>query len=280
MRHLRGEIIALPYYTGKILPISQPSDGFILPPPEGWGPSVMGDDGLPIPPPWLWLGYAATPDEFLDSGRRDVSTMTSLLRAGGTDPDRMARVLDLGCGAARMLRSFPGDPRTLERWGADISATHIAWCVQHLDPPYRFVTVSTAPHLPFPEAHFDLVYCASVFTHIADLADAWLLEILRVVRPGGYVYLTLHDRRSVRYLTDPAHGDRLGALRTALQEFDRRTSVLSRDFSMFSIGRGPDAQVFYDTDQLARRWGRLATVVSVTAEAHDHQTAMLLRREN
>jgi SAM-dependent methyltransferase len=279
IRHVHGDLLALPFLAGKLLPITQGAEGYVLPPPEGWGPPLTGDDGLPLPPTGLWLGYAQTSQEFLDGGRRDVSTMLSLLRAAGASPEIMARVLDLGCGAARMLRFFPGDRNELARWGADINATHIAWCQEHLDPPFRFVTVSTAPHLPFPDAYFDLVYCASVFTHIADLADAWLLEILRVVRPGGFIYVTLHDRHSIEYLSDPAHRERLGSLRAALRAFDDTASVLSRDFTVFSIGRGPDAQVFYDTDRLARRWGRLATVMSVTPEAHDHQTAMVLRRE-
>jgi SAM-dependent methyltransferase len=278
--HVHGELLELPFITGKVVPVRQGAEGYVLPPPDGWGPPRTGDDGLPIPPEWLWLGYADTAPDFLESGRRDVATMSSLLREGGAAPESMARVLDLGCGAARMLRFFPGDGDRVERWGADISATHIAWCQEHLDPPFRFVTVSTAPHLPFPDAHFDLVYCASVFTHIADLPDAWLLEILRVVRPGGFVYVTLHDQHTVKWLLSDQRGRaRLAPLRAALQRFDEETSVLSRPFTVFSIGSGPDAQVFHDSDRLARRWERVATVLSVTPHAHDHQTAMLLRRD-
>jgi SAM-dependent methyltransferase len=278
--HLHGELLQLPFLTGKIVPVRQRGEGYALPPPEGWGPARTGDDGLPLPPEALWLGYADTAPDYLEGGRRDVATMLNILRQGGASLEAMTRVLDLGSASARMLRFFPGNGDAVERWGADISATHIAWCQEHLDPPFHFVTISTAPHLPFADAHFDLVYCASVFTHIADLPDAWLLEILRVLRPGGFAYITLHDQHTVKWLLSDRHDPaRLGPLRSALQRFDRETSVLSRPFTTFSIGSGPDAQVFHDSDRLALRWGRLATVVSITPEAHDHQTAMLLRHD-
>jgi ubiquinone/menaquinone biosynthesis C-methylase UbiE len=68
------------------------------------------------------------------------------------------------------------------------------------DAPLHFVTTTTAPHLPFEDDYFDLVYCGSVFTHISDLADAWLLEIRRILRTGAYAYITIHDNKSVRLL--------------------------------------------------------------------------------
>jgi len=76
-------------------------------------------------------------------------------------------------------------------WGVDISARHIVSCQENLNPPFNFATVTTQPHLPFEDRYFDLIYCASVFTHIDDLADAWLLELKRVTHPGGRAYITL-----------------------------------------------------------------------------------------
>lgn len=53
-------------------------------------------------------------------------------------------------------------------------------------PSFRFVTTTTLPHLPFADGYFHMIHAGSVFTHIADLAEAWLLEIRRVLaRAGG-----------------------------------------------------------------------------------------------
>ena len=100
------------------------------------------------------------------------------------------RILDFGCGAGRMIRFFDDLAEECEIWGVDIVAEYIIWCQQHLSPPFRFATSTTFPHLPFEDRYFDFIYCASIFTHIADLADAWLLELRRVTRPNGRIYIT------------------------------------------------------------------------------------------
>lgn len=66
----------------------------------------------------------------------------------------------------------------------------------------------------------------------------------------------------------------------AVRKFDQKTSVCSQNYASFAIQADPCSQVFYDVDHLARRWGRLATVVSVNQQAHDHQSAILLRKES
>jgi ubiquinone/menaquinone biosynthesis C-methylase UbiE len=95
------------------------------------------------------------------------------------------RVLDLGCASGRMIRWLNDFAEQCKIWGVDISAEHIIWCQQRLSPPFNFATITTAPHLPFEDRYFDLIFAGSVFTHIADLADAWLLELKRIVKPGG-----------------------------------------------------------------------------------------------
>jgi ubiquinone/menaquinone biosynthesis C-methylase UbiE len=67
-------------------------------------------------------------------------------------------------------------------WGVDINARHINWCQLNLRPPFSFATTTTAPQLPFEDGYFDLIYSGSVFTQLSDLADAWILELRRVVR--------------------------------------------------------------------------------------------------
>lgn len=229
---------------------------------------------LPMPPAELWLDYGRSLEAYLASGRRDVEALGRIVGAAGTPLERCVRILDLGCGAGRMIRWLVDLAREREIWGADVSGAHVLWCQQHLSPPFRFVTTTSCPHLPFEDGYFDLVYAGSVFTHAADLADTWLLEIRRVLRPEGLAYLTVHDRHTLALLEErPA---RPLARRLLAQPAERQ--FWRSPFGMFTLDRGFGALVFYNEHHLRRHWGRFLDVVSITPEAYDLQTAVLLAK--
>src|SRR5262249_38850582 len=138
------------------------------------------ETGLPIPPPELWAGYGNTVEFYL-YGKHDVGIMRGLAADAGLALEQAGRVLDLGCSAGRMIRWLHDLADRCEIWRVDIPATHIRWCQQHLSPPFHFATTTTQPHLPFEDRSFGFAYCGSVFTHIDDLADAWFLELRRVL---------------------------------------------------------------------------------------------------
>ena len=95
------------------------------------------------------------------------------------------RVLDFGCGAGRTLRHFLVEAAEAEFWGCDIHASSIEWVNANLSPPVRAFVNSERPPLPRPDHSFDLIYAFSVFTHITDAWSAWLLELHRLLAPGG-----------------------------------------------------------------------------------------------
>lgn len=273
-----SRVLANPYVSGKLVPAAGNRSHTISPrarPANGW----LEGDALPLPPKELWEGYGETDAEFLACGREDMDSMLRTVQRAGVAPEGLRRVLEFGCAAARMLRFFPRTSEAIELWGADIKAAHIDWCQRHLGPPFRFVATTTAPHLPFEDNYFDLVYCGSVFTHISDLADAWLLELRRILRPGGHAYVTIHDRHTIELLlTKYAERPDLAFLRDMLRRLDAETSVLSQAFGRFAIGIEPRVQVFYDAEDLVRRWSTFATVVSITQEAYGYQTALVIRK--
>ena len=235
---------------------------------------------FPIPPVDLWLGYAETPEEFIACGRSDVGAMLRILEQAGTSPRELRCVLDFGCAAARMLRYYPRVDGS-ELWGVDVNAKLIRWCEMNMGPPFSFATITTTPHLPFEDNYFDLVYAGSVFTHITDLADAWFLELRRTVRPGGYLYITIHDRHTVellltRFKDHPLFFDFV----PIVESFCERTGVRSMNYAWFTMLTDPMSQVFYDEEFLMRKWSQWADVVSITPEAHDHQSTILLRKRS
>ena len=263
------------FVAGKLVPLQGTAEYLVVP------RSSTSPRGarLEIPPKDLWEGYGTTAEDYLRCGADDVAEMVKLLSAGGLRIEAVSRVLDFGCAAGRMLRHVPHDREDLELWGVDIKAQPIAWCQQHFGPPFRFVTTTTTPHLPFEDNYFDLVYAGSVFTHIADLADAWLLELRRVLRPAGFAYITIHDRHTVELLRGRYRGrSDYAFLRQMIDELDAKTAVLSTDYAYFFIGREPGVQVFYDAAYLTQKWSRFMTVVSVTPEASAYQTALVLKK--
>jgi SAM-dependent methyltransferase len=107
------------------------------------------------------------------------------------------RVLEWGCGPARIVRHLPAllGP-AWEVHGADANAATIRWCAAHL-PAIRFADNGAMPPLPFPADHFDGIYAVSVFTHLPEEAHgAWVRELRRVLKPGGLLVCTLNGDAS------------------------------------------------------------------------------------
>jgi ubiquinone/menaquinone biosynthesis C-methylase UbiE len=135
-------------------------------------------------------------DDWISSGKEDIDNMMGILNRSNFSIQDSNRILDFGCSSGRMIRWLFGLADQCEIWGVDISAPKIVWCQENLMPPFNFATVTILPHLPFEDRYFDFIYCGSVFTHIDDLAEAWLLELKRVLRPGGRAYVTVHDKHT------------------------------------------------------------------------------------
>jgi len=247
--------------TGKVRPLAEHGNSLVR----------FRAEPETVPPRRLWEGYTQTPEDYIAEGREDMEAVFALLARHGIERPRVA--MDLGCAAGRMIRHFPRDEDG-ELWGLDISGPHIAWCEQNL-PGINFCVVSTTPYLPFPDGHFDFVFCASVFTHITDLADAWLLEIRRILRPGGHVFATVHDRASY---ADLLSGRIAGRFATRVREFERRRRVRDTDWEMIFFGSDPGSQVFYDRAYITAKWSKWMRLVAYEPRFHNYQAAMLMQK--
>lgn len=279
--HTHNSVICNPRLTAKFYP-HQPDNAFYL------LPKVNRENHraeLPIPPLEIWQhGYLNNDSEaYLAAGKKYATKMVDVLKTSGFSITPGMRVLDFGCGDGMMLRQFREIAESGEAWGVDINGSQMVWCQRHLSPPFKFATTTSFPHLPFEEGSFDLIYSFSVFTHICDLAEAWLLELRRILRPGGFLYLTVHDNHTI----DLLYKKNRGFLFEQLQEGEKLLSISNSDFAMFTLNRVPgggiehegrQAQVFYDIDYLCQHWGNYLNVISATQEAYVHQTAIVLQK--
>lgn len=229
---------------------------------------------LPVPPRDLWLGYGNDEQSYVESGREDVARMLEVIVRADAGFDPGARpILDLGCGGGRMIRHLADFAARTEVWGLDVSAPHINWLKTRLNPPFRFAVNTTIPHLPFPDGHFGMVYCGSVFTHIDDFAESWFLEIRRVLGRGGILYCTVHDEHTLQLLaTQPQH-----PLARSLQGHSLLTpGIEPADITV--IGQDAASNVFYRARYLQAFLGPLFEILSVTPQAYGYQTAWVLRK--
>lgn len=259
----------------KYLPYRLGSENFILPPAPLLGDEGC-DQGLPIPPRAWWFEYGKEREEWLAKGKQHTGIMLKAAEASGLSLARGDRILEVGCGCGRMLRHLKHLAETCEIWGTDIWSEQIYWDRQHLSPPFHFATTTTIPHLPFEDRYFKLIYCGSVFTHIDDLAEAWLLELRRILSPDGRAYITIHDKHTLKLLEE-TYQDNILAKMVKHQPLRKQ----SRDaFDMLVLHRDVMSQVFYDLDYFCRNAGAMYDVVSVIPEAYGYQTGILLKRKS
>jgi SAM-dependent methyltransferase len=157
----------------------------------------IGSDGLPLPPiemVRLTAGIFRNDfvyELFVGGGIEAANWIKESLQQNDLDIEEFQAILDFGCGCGRIIRHLrtPGDRQL---YGTDYNPYLIRWCQENL-PFASFSTNGMAPELDYPDNTFDLIYSASVFTHLlAPLQIPWAAELIRVLQPGGYLLFTTH----------------------------------------------------------------------------------------
>ncbi len=230
-------------------------------------------DGIPLPPITLRhrVHGSVKPDGFLRVGRTCAADIAWLLEAHGYDLPSFHRILDFGCGCGRVMRYLRDYALTSEMYGTDIYPEAIDWCRKHLSG-IHFGTNESSPPTEYPDEYFDLIIAISVFTHLDEaLQNAWLLEIRRILKPGGVLFATLLGSELPRTCTDKA------------TLMDKGTGVVSRigRTGVFKADGLPD---FYQTtyhrrDYVERVWRRLFDVISFDEKAVSHHQDLVLLRK-
>jgi SAM-dependent methyltransferase len=169
----------------------------------GWRSNTL------LPPAHLRMYYYGTlsPKAF-DSGCEAARTE---LISRGLRPEH--RVLDIGSGIGNLAVSLIGYLRGGYE-GVEIHPEAVAWCqraITRRHPAFRFHGAdlmsraynprgrlsASAYRFPFPDKHFDVIFLASVFTHmLPDAVEQYLREISRLLAPGGMCvasYFLLND---------------------------------------------------------------------------------------
>ncbi|GAA4892933.1 class I SAM-dependent methyltransferase [Streptomonospora salina] len=133
-------------------------------------------------------------DEFLASGAAEIDAALGRLTDLGLDPGQH-RALDFGCGAGRLSNALAG--HFAEVVGVDISEPMLAEA-RRLDRSGGRIgfRINDTPDLgAFGDGSFDLVYTDLVLQHLPPaLAEGYVREFVRVLRPGGAMVIGVPDR--------------------------------------------------------------------------------------
>jgi SAM-dependent methyltransferase len=138
------------------------------------------------------------------------------------------RILDIGCGCAKMARFFVMNPR-VSYLGIDVFRPSIEWSQQAFRSLPRFtflhfnvhsplyngagtLDVETAP-VPAESGQADLIICASLFTHLLEPSfKHYMREVARCLSADGIGIVSTHN--------EPAAGARFSGKETRIDIAD------------------------------------------------------------
>jgi SAM-dependent methyltransferase len=226
--------------------------------------------GLIPPPAHLQVRVSGTysPD-FIEHGRILLGYLRAALSRVDRDLTTFDTVLDFGCGCARLLRALHYQATPSQRlYGTDIDSESIEWCRANYATAAEFSINPPMPPMDYADNMFDLVYSVSVFTHLPeDMQFAWLQELQRITRPGGYLLLTTHGEK---HFEDVPEEFRMDARRKGFHYRHRRGTEGLPNFY----------QVAYHTPHYIRaQWTQYVDVLDIVERAVDnHQDIVLCRK--
>ncbi len=230
---------------------------------------MTAGQGPPFPPPNLV--YRVYPvDEWSDPlavyEQMGAETKDAILELLGDEWSFTGkRVLDFGCGAGRTLRHFLAEAEGADFWGVDVDPASIAWLRRNLCPPVSARRIAHGPPAGLEPGSFDLIWAISVFTHLPQMTSLqWLLELHRLLKPGGLLIATYYGRWNSQFLAgEPWDDDKVGM------------NVLQHTRPWDEGG-----PVVLMSDWWVRaHWGRAFEILEVTPQFHNFTWLLMRRRD-
>jgi SAM-dependent methyltransferase len=246
-----------------------------------FGSRFRPQDPGPIAPPELietealmWaddLKIRRKPEWYFGSGYREAWTVLTTVEQYGAPLGAIKSILEFGCGSGRVIRHFRC-VEGLRLAGTDANSRPIEWDRNNL-PGIEFSHNALEPPLAYSDGSFDLIYALSVFTHIPlGWQRAWLDELRRVLRPGGYLLCTVHGDSFISSQLD--NQDRAALARDGKLTLDAKNPRAS--YSSRALGSW---DVFQTRDQVREVFSAGFELLCYTShEAAAGQDTLVLRK--
>jgi SAM-dependent methyltransferase len=212
--------------------------------------------------------------EYWLSGQRDARSFAATL---GSTLSEAPRILDFGGATGRLARHVVHLFPTAEVFLSDINPRHVACSQRMFGTALRIFRNHSVPSLPLPDGFLDAACAFSVVTHMDSDDTAWLLELRRVVRSGGTIYITVHDERTwgqlpTLYPMNAAFSDPdLVALR------ERTPDLSGKVVHYYNENVDYACNAFVSREHIEKVWSPLFASCRIESMAHDHQAAVVFR---
>ena len=228
---------------------------------------------LPLPPVKLRhrVGGLLKKDDFLRIGENCAKDIKTMLESSGLNLYNFSKVLDFGCGCARVLRFFHIPSSNCKFYGTDIDRELIEWCSKypHLG---QFEVNGFTPPTKYADNFFDFTYSISVFTHLdEEMQLLWLKELHRITRLDGYLLLSIHGPTS--YIHLPTEDQKILATKGFLYLVGQ-TGILKLDGL-------PDfyQSAYHSKSYIQEVWCKYFKIVNHFEKGiNNHQDAILLQK--
>lgn len=210
------------------------------------------------------------------SGLRDMRNLLECCGRLGLVP---RDYYDLGCASGRVIRHFATNREDIKVFASDINRRHVEWVLRYLPTSITCFQTHSIPAIPLPDSSIDLVSAFSVFTHIEAFETTWLMELRRILRPGGLAWITLHTEKTWEEM-QPSWPLYQGLQKYPDFDAAKLKEPMPGDRMVFRLRseRSYSSLVFYATDYVRRTWSRFFEVVELHRRLPGFQDVVVLRK--
>lgn len=245
------------------------------------GPGIetaLAQDTFPLPRTEDREGYYGPHHySYWASGYRDSRLLRECCQRLGV---QLRDYLDLGCASGRVIRHFATHVDDVSVTGCDINRKHVEWATKYLPTSVKVFQNHSIPTLPLPDNSVDLVSAYSVFTHIEAFELTWLMELRRILRPGGIAWLTVHTERTWKEMKSGWPLYQALSKHPDFAQYEQGRDALPSERLVFRWRNNQSytSNVFYTRDYLRSTWGRIMEIVEEHHRLPGFQDVMVLRK--